>query len=87
MNLPLYLQWSLGKMADKVQGKKKNFENSLFHFVLIKLLVLEELKKKNLGWEAFLLLAGFSIEAVGKPHAKKNTPSPIQKDTQTEVGT
>ena len=55
MNMSFYLHRILGKMAYKVQGKKQNFENSLFHFGLIKLLVLEELKKKDLYWECFVL--------------------------------
>ena len=60
-------------MEDKFQGIIQNFENSLFHFGLIKLLFLKELNKNNLYWEAFLLSASFSLEVVGSPHAKKNT--------------
>ena len=67
-------------MANKVHGKKKNFENSLFHFALIKLLVLEELKKRSLDWEAFLLSKGISVEVVGIPHAKKR-PLPLFRKT------
>ena len=87
MNLPFYIHRSLGKIEDKFQGKKHNFENSLFHFGLIKLLVLEELKRKDLDWEAFLLSTGFSVEVVGSPHAKKKTPSPLQKETKTRLST
>ena len=53
---------------------KQKFENSLFHFGLRKLLVLEELKKKSLDWVAFLLSRGFSVEVVGSSHGKKKTP-------------
>jgi hypothetical protein len=47
LNLPYYLFRSLGKMVDRVQVRKDQGEPSLFHFSLIKLLVLEELRKRN----------------------------------------
>ena len=40
-----------------------------------------------MDWEAFLLSTCFSIEVVGIPHAKKKTPSLVQKDTHTRDGT
>jgi hypothetical protein len=46
LNLPFYLYRSLGKMSDKVQERSKRVEHSIFHSGLIKLLVLEELRKK-----------------------------------------
>jgi len=47
LNLPFYLFKSLNKMAKKVQGKQSKVEPRLFHFSLTKLLVLEELNKRN----------------------------------------
>ena len=45
LDLPFYLYKSLEKMVDKVQAKSEGNETSLFHHGLIKLLVLEELKR------------------------------------------
>jgi hypothetical protein len=51
LNLPYYLFRSLGKMADRVQVRIYQGEPSLFHFSLIKLFVLEELRKMKQDWE------------------------------------
>jgi hypothetical protein len=48
MNLPFYLFRSIGEMADRVQAKSKAMDTSVFHSGLIKMLVMEELKKKNI---------------------------------------
>jgi hypothetical protein len=47
MNLTFYLFRSIGKMVDRVQYKSKQVDTSVFHSVLIKMLVMEELKKTN----------------------------------------
>jgi hypothetical protein len=47
MNLPFYLFRNIGKMSDRVQAKPKQVDISFFHSGLIKMLVLEELKKTN----------------------------------------
>jgi hypothetical protein len=47
LNLPLYLYRSLGKMSDKVQAMDDQLKSSLFHFSLVKILVIEELRKLN----------------------------------------
>jgi hypothetical protein len=44
LNLPFYLYRSLGKMADKVQARADQLKSSLFHFSLVKMLVVEELE-------------------------------------------
>jgi hypothetical protein len=59
LNLPYYLCRSLGKMADKVQAKSKQVEPNQFHFSLIKLLVLKELKKTNRECSSFFPTLGF----------------------------
>jgi hypothetical protein len=51
MNLPFYLFRSTGKMVDRVQDKSKVVDTSVFHSGLIKMLVMEELKNKNIDWE------------------------------------
>jgi hypothetical protein len=51
LNLPFYLYRSLGKMEDKVQARVDQLKSSLFHFSLVKLLVVEELRKINRDWD------------------------------------
>ena len=46
MNIPFYMFRSFGKMYDKVQSKSKAVDTSVFHVGLIKMLVMEELRKK-----------------------------------------
>jgi hypothetical protein len=57
MNLPFYLFISIGKMYDRVQAKSKAMDTSVFHSRLIKMLVMEELKKKNIVWDQFIASA------------------------------
>ena len=47
LNLPFYLYRSLGKMSEKVQARSKRVEHNIFHFGLMKLLVLEEIRNLN----------------------------------------
>ena len=54
-------------MDDKVQIKSQFVEKYVFHFGLIKLLVLEELKKINRDQSTFLLLANYDTEVVSSP--------------------
>jgi hypothetical protein len=51
LNMPYYLLKSLTKMASKVQAKPQKASNSLFHHGLIKLIVLEELSRRNKTWD------------------------------------
>jgi hypothetical protein len=55
LNLPFYLLKSLGKMSDRVQAKSKKVDINVFHYGMINMLVLEELKKTNSDWDAFLV--------------------------------
>jgi hypothetical protein len=45
--LPFFLCRILGNMADNVQAKADQTGNNLFHFSLIKMLVVEELRNLN----------------------------------------
>jgi hypothetical protein len=47
LNMPFYLLKSLTKMASKVQAKHQKANNNLFHHGLIKIIVLEELNRRN----------------------------------------
>jgi hypothetical protein len=57
MNIPYYLLRSMGKMDDRVQAKSKAMDTSVFHSGLIRMLVMEELKKRNIFWEQFIVSA------------------------------
>jgi hypothetical protein len=59
MNLPFDLFRSIVKMSYRVQDKSKQVDTNVFHYGLIKILVLEELKKTNTYWEVFLAASGF----------------------------
>jgi hypothetical protein len=72
-NLSYYLSRNLGKMADKVQDKSNQVKPSLFHFSLIKLLVLEEIKKTKREWNSFLVSSRFCVEIVNSPPSKGST--------------
>ena len=56
LELPFYLHRILGKMSDNFEIKKEGNETSLFHHGLIKLLVLEELKRLERDWTSFLFM-------------------------------
>jgi hypothetical protein len=44
-------------MFDRVQSNSKAVDTSVFHSGLIKMLVMEELKKMNISWEQFIVSA------------------------------
>jgi hypothetical protein len=59
MNLPFYLFRSIGNISDKVQANSKKVYTSVFHSSLIKMLVMEELRKKKIEWETFFTSSQF----------------------------
>ena len=63
-------------MSDKFQIKTKGSETSLFHHGLIKLLVLEELRRLERDWNSFLFMSGYEIDvATPKKASKPRTTS------------
>jgi hypothetical protein len=44
-------------MYDRVQDTSKDVDTSVFHSGLIRMLVLEELRKMNYPWEQFIVSA------------------------------
>jgi hypothetical protein len=67
MNVPYYLLRSVGKMSDRVQAKSKDVDSSLFHSGLIRMLVSEELGKKENSWENFVVTSHFNLDAATTP--------------------
>lgn len=59
-------------MSDKFQAKSERNETSLFHHGLIKLLVLEELKRLGREWSSFRFVSHFEVDAI----TPKGTLSP-----------
>jgi hypothetical protein len=52
-------------MADNVQAKADQPGNNLFHFSLIKMLVVEELRHLNKDWDSFLISANIPRDPKG----------------------
>jgi hypothetical protein len=73
LNFPYYLHRSLTKMAYQVQAKPNQMQGRLFHHGLIKLIILEELQRRNKTWRFLLLWGEFLIEPEPKDK-KSSTP-------------
>jgi hypothetical protein len=59
INMPYFLLQSLSKMAKTVQKPGRNTERSLYHCGLIKMIIKDELQKKNVIWQQFTIENGF----------------------------
>ena len=53
-------------------------DTGVFHSGLIKMLVLEELKKTNINCEIFLVASSFQPDISHTPQSKRQTPTPIE---------
>jgi hypothetical protein len=62
LNLPFFFHRNLTKMCHRVQTKPKQIQNYLSHFGLIKMIIVEELRKREKTWEHFLFWGGFELE-------------------------
>jgi len=85
LDIPYYLHRSLGKMSDKIQKIPQTAEKHLFHFGLMKLLVLEELRKVGRDWNTFLFLADYQPETLETP-SRRGTPNPRSRATLSKQG-
>lgn len=66
-------------MSHKVQAKPKKIQNTLFHFGLIKMIVVKELRRRERTWENLLFWGGFELEAHHenkKNNSKKKSLTP-----------
>jgi hypothetical protein len=70
MNIPYYLLRSIGKMVDRVQAKSKDVDSSLFHSGLIRMLVSEELGKKEISWDNFFVSSHSTVDPTPTPQSK-----------------
>jgi hypothetical protein len=55
LNLPLFLHRSLERMVESIHAKADQLGKNLSHFSLIKLVVIEELRRLNKDWDLFLI--------------------------------
>jgi hypothetical protein len=62
LNLPFFLQKSLTKVCKKIRAEPLSMKNTLCHFGLIKLIILEELRQKGRTWQDFLFWEGFETQ-------------------------
>jgi hypothetical protein len=85
MNIPYYLLRSISKMSDRVQAKSKDVDSSLFHFGLIKMLVSEELGKKDISWENFVVTSHFKLDLAPTPQSQRE--SPLSPSSNSKEGT
>jgi hypothetical protein len=85
MNIPYYLLRSIGKMSDRIQAKSKDVDSSLFHSGLIRMLVSEELGKKEISWEHFVVTSHFKLDLASTPQSQK--ASPLSPTSATKAGT
>jgi hypothetical protein len=83
MNIPYYLLRSIGKMSDMIQAKYKDVDSSLFHSGLIRMLVFEELGKKDISWEHFVVTSHFKLDLASTPQSQKKVlchpPVPLKQ--------
>jgi hypothetical protein len=76
MNIPFYLLRSIGKMSDRVQSKSKAVDTSIFHSGLIRMLVSEELRKRNISWEHFIASSHMKLDIAATPQSQIPSPFP-----------
>jgi hypothetical protein len=62
LNLPFFLHKSLTKVCKKIRDEPLGMNNTLCHFGLIKLIILEDLKLRGRTWQHFLFWEGFETQ-------------------------
>jgi hypothetical protein len=85
MNLPFYVFRSIGKMVDRVQAKSKVVDTSVFHSGLIKMFVMEELRKKKNYWDQFIASAHLQLNVAPTPQSKVQTHLQVDSTVHTET--
>jgi hypothetical protein len=62
------------KMSDMIQSKSKDVDTSIFHSGLIRMLVSEELGKKDISWEHLFIASHFKLDIAATPQSQKASP-------------
>jgi hypothetical protein len=85
MNFTYYLLRSIGKMSERIHDKSKDVDSSLFHSGLIRILVSEELGKKDISWENFVVTSHFKLYLA--PTLQSQKESPLSPTSATKART
>jgi hypothetical protein len=85
MNIHFYLFRSMEKIDDRVQAKSKAVDTSVFHSGLIRMIIMEELKKINLTWEKFIVSANLQLDVASTPQSRVQIPFPASSVSQVET--
>jgi hypothetical protein len=85
MNISYYLLRIIGKISDRIRSKSKDVDSSLFHYGLIRMLVSEELGKKDISWDHFVVTSQFKLDLASTPGSQKE--SPLSPTSATKAGT
>jgi hypothetical protein len=85
MIIPFYLLRSMGKMFDRFQDNYKVVDTSVFHSRLIKMLFMEEFKKRNIPWEHFIVYSHMQLDIASILQSKMQNPLPYT--SVSSVGT
>jgi hypothetical protein len=83
INIHFYLFRSMGEMVDRVQSKSKAMDTSVFHSGLIRMFVMEDLKKRNIAWENFIASANLQLNIAPTPQSKVHNPLLIDSVSHT----
>jgi hypothetical protein len=77
IDLSFFLFKSLQRMISFAQRKPENLQNSIFHHALIKLIVLEQLKKEGKDWPTFLFVSKYHIDFPPSPPKQRASTKKI----------
>jgi hypothetical protein len=85
MNITYYLLRSIGKMSDRIEAKSKYVDSILFDSGLIRILVSEELGKKEISWENFVVTSHFKLDL--EPNLQSQKEILLSLTSATKPGT
>jgi hypothetical protein len=77
IDLSFFLFKSLQRMISFAQRKPEKLQKSIFHHALIKLIVLEQLKKEGKDWPTFLFVSNYHIDLPPSPPKHKASKKKI----------
>ena len=85
IDLPFFLFMSLQRMISKAQRKPEKLEKSIFHHALIKLIVMEKLKKEGKDWSTFLFVSNYQVDLPTSPPKYKKPRKQSAGSSSTAV--
>jgi len=85
IELSFFLFKSLQRMISFAQRKPKKLQKSIFHHALIKLIVLEKLKKEGKDWPTFLFVSNYHIDLPPSPPKHKGSKKKIATPPMTPL--